>query len=61
MFMAVKEKPVCLLCGDSVSVTKEYNIRRHYETSPKHTDKDKLHEHIHVVTHIWTWNKRCRG
>ncbi len=41
MFTEVKGKPVCLLCGDSVSVMKEYNLRRHYETSPKHTDKEK--------------------
>ena len=30
---------VCLLCGDSVVVMKEYNIKRHYET--KHHDKYK--------------------
>lgn len=32
MFTEVKGKPVCLVCGDSVSVMKEYNLRRHYET-----------------------------
>ena len=41
MFTEVKGKPVCLLCGESVAVIKEYNLRRHYETSQKHTDKDK--------------------
>ena len=30
---------VCLLCGDSVAVMKEYIIKRHYET--KHHDKYK--------------------
>lgn len=39
MFADVKGKAVCLLYGDSVSVMKEYNIRRHYET--KHHDKYK--------------------
>ena len=40
MFTEVKGKPICLLCGDSVSVMKEYNLRRHYETSTKHTGKE---------------------
>ena len=40
MFTEVKGKPICLLCGDSVSVMKEYNLRRHYETSQKHTDRE---------------------
>ncbi|XP_063735205.1 general transcription factor II-I repeat domain-containing protein 2-like [Eleginops maclovinus] len=39
MFADVKGKAVCLLCGDSVAVMKEYNIKRHYET--KHHDKYK--------------------
>jgi hypothetical protein len=30
-FTLVKDKAVCLLCSDSVSVLKEYNIKRHYE------------------------------
>ena len=28
---------MCLLCSESVSVMKEYNVRRHYVT--KHSDK----------------------
>ncbi len=40
MFTEVKGKPVCLLCG-GVAVMKEYNLRRHHETSKKHTEKDK--------------------
>ena len=39
MFADVKGKAVCLLCGDSVAVIKEYNIKRHYEM--KHHDKYK--------------------
>ena len=39
LFTYVKDRPVCLVCGANVSVTKEYNIRRHYET--KHQDKYK--------------------
>ncbi|KAM4566993.1 general transcription factor II-I repeat domain-containing protein 2-like [Odontesthes bonariensis] len=41
LFTEVKGKPVCLLCGESVAVMKEYNLRRHYQTSQKHTVKDK--------------------
>lgn len=40
MFTEVAGKPVCLLCGESVAVMKEYNMRRHHET--KHTDKKKI-------------------
>lgn len=40
MFTEVAGKPVCLLCGESVAVMKEYNMRRHHET--KHTDKTKI-------------------
>lgn len=32
MFTAVNGKLVCLVCQQQVSVLKEYNIRRHYET-----------------------------
>ena len=39
LFVNVKDRPVCLVCGADVAVTKEYNIRRHYET--KHQDKYK--------------------
>lgn len=31
-FTILKGKPVCLVCSESVSVLKEYNLRRHYET-----------------------------
>ena len=31
-FTQVNEKPVCLLCSESVFVMKEYNVRRHYLT-----------------------------
>ena len=39
LFTNMKDRPVCLVCGANVTVTKEYNIRRHYET--KHYEKYK--------------------
>ena len=39
LFTHVKDIPTCLVCGANVAITKEYNIRRHYET--KHHDKFK--------------------
>ena len=36
-FTPINEKPVCLLCSESVSVMEEYNVRRHYVT--KHSAK----------------------
>jgi hypothetical protein len=36
-FSVVRDKIVCLLCNKGVSVPKEYNLRRHYETI--HKDK----------------------
>lgn len=35
LFIEVDAKPVCLVCNQQVSVLKEYNIRRHYETHHK--------------------------
>ncbi|XP_045501701.1 general transcription factor II-I repeat domain-containing protein 2-like [Colias croceus] len=37
LFVCVGEKPICLVCNESVSVVKEYNIKRHYES--KHSSK----------------------
>ncbi|XP_066969270.1 general transcription factor II-I repeat domain-containing protein 2-like [Macrobrachium rosenbergii] len=37
LFTEVNTKPVCLVCNQQVSVLKEYNIRRHYET--RHEEK----------------------
>ena len=31
-FTCVNDKPVCLLCSESISVMKEYNVKRHYTT-----------------------------
>lgn len=31
------DKIICLICKESISVLKEYNIRRHYETKHKAT------------------------
>lgn len=39
LFTYVKDRPVCLVSGATVAITKEYNIRRHYEM--KHHDKYK--------------------
>ncbi|XP_069498919.1 general transcription factor II-I repeat domain-containing protein 2-like [Ambystoma mexicanum] len=36
-FIQYKERAVCLICQNIVSVFKEYNLRRHYET--QHKDK----------------------
>uniref|UniRef100_A0A6P7HAL3 General transcription factor II-I repeat domain-containing protein 2A-like n=1 Tax=Diabrotica virgifera virgifera TaxID=50390 RepID=A0A6P7HAL3_DIAVI len=36
-FVEFKTKPICLICNESVSVMKEYNIKRHYDT--KHANK----------------------
>ncbi|XP_063820200.1 general transcription factor II-I repeat domain-containing protein 2-like [Pseudophryne corroboree] len=36
-FVEIDDKPVCLVCRESLSVLKEYNIKRHYET--KHASK----------------------
>lgn len=36
-FVNIKNKPVCLVCNESVSVMKEYNLKRHYDT--KHSSK----------------------
>lgn len=42
MFTELNGKPVCLVCMQQVSVLKEYNIRRHYET--QHGEKyNSLH------------------
>lgn len=32
-FVEVKNSPVCLICNQTLSVSKEYNLRRHYETN----------------------------
>ena len=31
-FANVRDKAVCLLCHECVSVFKEYNLKRHYQT-----------------------------
>ena len=32
-FTDFNKKPICLICKESISVLKEYNIKRHYETN----------------------------
>lgn len=39
MFIEVKGRAVCLVCGEKVAVLKEYNLNRHYGT--KHAEKYK--------------------
>ena len=31
-FIEFNNKPICLICNESISVLKEYNVKRHYET-----------------------------
>ena len=37
LFTQVGDKPVCLVCNETVSVFKDFNLRRHFET--KHLEK----------------------
>ena len=45
----LKEKAQCLICLQCISVLKEYNIKRHYETSHKdyavYTGNDNNNNH----------------
>ena len=34
-FIEHNEKPVCLVCNETVAVNKEYNLKRHHETKHK--------------------------
>ena len=36
LFVENNGKPMCLVCQKTVSVTKEYNIKCHYDTPYKH-------------------------
>jgi hypothetical protein len=36
-FMEFKQKALCLICKDKVTVMKNYNLKRHYDT--KHASK----------------------
>ena len=31
-FIEFNNTPICLICNESISVLKEYNVKRHYET-----------------------------
>ncbi len=39
-FVEINDKPICLICSESVSAMKKYNLERHYYT--KHKTFDKL-------------------
>ena len=41
-FTKVDNKAVCLLCGQSVAVLKEYNISRHYATKHRNYGNNLL-------------------
>ena len=43
-FVEQKEKPICLICNESVSVNKEYNLKRHHETKHKGYNEFKPRE-----------------
>ena len=36
LFIENMGKPLCLVCQKTVSATKEYNLKRHYDTLYKH-------------------------
>lgn len=40
-FVEVKSMPTCLICKKIVSVLKEYNLKRHYES--KHSKSPTVH------------------
>ncbi|KAM5191501.1 general transcription factor II-I repeat domain-containing protein 2-like [Mantella aurantiaca] len=53
MFILREDKPVCILCYETVSVMKEYNLRRHFDT--KHGAKYAkytLHERHNIVQQL---------
>ena len=35
IFVAHAEKALCLICKKSISVMKDYNLKRHFEKNPK--------------------------
>lgn len=36
-FVEVKNSPMCLICNQTLSVSKEYNLRHHYESNHSKT------------------------
>ena len=38
-FNEVKDKPVCLVCGEVLAVMKKANLRRHYSSKPRRVEK----------------------
>ena len=39
-FVVFKSKPMCVICNEIVSIKKEYNIKRHYDTKHAKTYGD---------------------
>lgn len=44
LFVEHREKPMCLVCKETLAVAKEFNLRRHYETKHKAKYGDLSHE-----------------
>ncbi len=40
-FLKINNKPICLICSESVSAMKKYNLEHHYHTKHKIFDKLK--------------------
>ena len=44
LFKVVNSKVLCLVCQNVVSVPKEYNLSRHFETQPTNLDELDVNE-----------------
>ena len=51
LFVLQGERPVCLLCYEAVSVVKEYNLRRHFDTKAKYA-KASLQEKQQIAQEL---------
>lgn len=48
-FVEVKNMPTCLICKKNVSVLKEYNLKRHYESQHSKSYDQYTAQHRDVV------------
>ena len=44
-FTVVKDKPLCLICNETVAVFKEYNISRHFTSKHKNSNYESMSEY----------------
>ncbi|GBM68465.1 General transcription factor II-I repeat domain-containing protein 2B [Araneus ventricosus] len=44
-FTVVKDRPVCLICNEAVTVFKEYNISRHFTSKHKNSNYEAMSEY----------------